>query len=157
MSENRALKVGNKCPLFTLKNQNGESIDIGERIGKQFLLIYFYPKDQTYGCTQQACSFRDAYDEFLNYNCKVFGVSSDSTSSHDRFSNKHNLNFDILSDEQDYVRNELFGVPKNLFGLLKGRVTYLINKEGKICWVFNSQMNATKHISEAIEFLKQLN
>jgi len=154
MNRKNTLKVGDKCPSFSLNNQKGEKIDISNIIGSKNILIYFYPKDETYGCTQQACSFRDAYDEFLEYDCEVFGISSDDKKSHDNFSNKHNLNFDILSDFNNEVRN-MFGVPRSLFGLVSGRVTYLVDKKGEIVWIFNSQINAKKHIEEALNFLKK--
>ena len=154
MNRKNTLKVGDKCPSFSLNNQKGEKIDISNIIGRKNILIYFYPKDETYGCTQQACSFRDAYDEFLEYDCEVFGISSDDKKSHDNFSNKHNLNFDILSDVNNEVRN-MFGVPRSLFGLVSGRVTYLVDKKGEIIWIFNSQINAKKHIEEALNFLKK--
>ncbi len=154
MNKKKTLKVGDKCPSFSLNNQKGEKIDISNIIGRKNILIYFYPKDETYGCTQQACSYRDAYDEFLEYDCEVFGISSDDKKSHDNFSNKHNLNFDILSDVNNEVRN-MFGVPRSLFGLVSGRVTYLIDKKGNIVWIFNSQINAKKHIEEALNFLKK--
>ena len=154
MNKKNTLKVGDKCPSFSLNNQKGEKIDISNIIGSKNILIYFYPKDETYGCTQQACSFRDAYDEFLEYDCEVFGISSDDKKSHDNFSNKHNLNFDILSDVNNEVRN-MFGVPRSLFGLVSGRVTYLVDKKGEIVWIFNSQINAKKHIEEALSFLKK--
>jgi len=154
MNKKNTLKVGDKCPSFSLNNQKGEKIDISNIIGSKNILIYFYPKDETYGCTQQACSFRDAYDEFLEYDCEVFGISSDDKKSHDNFSNKHNLNFDILSDVNNEVRN-MFGVPRSLFGLVSGRVTYLVDKKGEIVWIFNSQINAKKHIEEALNFLKK--
>jgi len=154
MNRKNTLKVGDKCPSFSLNNQKGEKIDISNIIGSKNILIYFYPKDETYGCTQQACSFRDAYDEFLEYDCEVFGISSDDKKSHDNFSNKHNLNFDILSDVNNEVRN-MFGVPRSLFGLVSGRVTYLVDKKGEIVWIFNSQINAKKHIEEALNFLKK--
>ena len=154
MNRKNTLKVGDKCPSFSLNNQKGEKIDISNIIGRKNILIYFYPKDETYGCTQQACSFRDAYDEFLEYDCEVFGISSDDKKSHDNFSNKHNLNFDILSDVNNEVRN-MFGVPRSLFGLVSGRVTYLVDKKGEIVWIFNSQINAKKHIEEALNFLKK--
>ena len=154
MNRKNTLKVGDKCPSFSLNNQKGEKIDISNIIGSKNILIYFYPKDETYGCTQQACSFRDAYDEFLEYDCEVFGISSDDKKSHDNFSIKHNLNFDILSDFNNEVRN-MFGVPRSLFGLVSGRVTYLVDKKGEIVWVFNSQIKAKKHIEEALNFLKK--
>jgi len=154
MNRKNTLKVGDKCPSFSLNNQKGEKIDISNIIGSKNILIYFYPKDETYGCTQQACSFRDAYDEFLEYDCEVFGISSDDKKSHDNFSIKHNLNFDILSDVNNEVRN-MFGVPRSLFGLVSGRVTYLVDKKGEIVWIFNSQINAKKHIEEALNFLKK--
>ncbi len=150
-----SIKIGDKCPIFSLLDQKGEMYNLNDVIGRKNCVIYFYPKDNTWGCTKQACSFRDAFQDFVDLGCEVIGISSDSVSSHKLFSEKYNLNFPILSDSKDEVRN-LFGVPKSLFGLLKGRVTYIIDKNGIVVWVFNSQVNSVAHISKAISFVKEM-
>ncbi len=150
------IKIGDKCPDFSLLDQNGEMVTIKEIIGEKNIVIYFYPKDNTWGCTKQACTFRDSFQDFQDLGCEVIGISTDSVDSHKLFSTKYNLNFKILSDVDDEVR-EKFGVPKSLFGLIKGRVTYIIDKKGNVVWKFNSQLNAEGHISKAIEELKELN
>ena len=150
------IKIGDKCPDFSLLDQNGEMVSIKEIIGEKNIVIYFYPKDNTWGCTKQACSFRDSFQDFVDLGCEVIGISTDSVASHKLFSTKHHLNFKILSDVDDEVRAK-FGVPKSLFGLLKGRVTYIIDKKGNIIWKFNSQLDSEGHISKAIEVLKELN
>jgi peroxiredoxin Q/BCP len=150
------IKIGDKCPDFSLLDQNGELVTIKEIIGDKNIVIYFYPKDNTWGCTKQACSFRDSFQDFVDLGCEVIGISTDSIDSHKMFSTKYNLNFKILSDVDDEVR-EKFGVPKSLFGIIKGRVTYIIDKKGNVAWIFNSQLNAEGHISKSIEVLKELN
>lgn len=150
------VKIGDKCPDFSLLDQNGEMVTIKEIIGEKNIVIYFYPKDNTWGCTKQACSFRDSFQDFVDLGCEVIGISTDSVDSHKMFSTKYNLNFKILSDVDDEVR-EKFGVPKSLFGIIKGRVTYIIDKKGNVAWNFNSQLNAEGHISKSIEVLKKLN
>ncbi len=150
------IKIGDKCPDFSLLDQNGEMVAIKEIIGEKNIVIYFYPKDNTWGCTKQACSFRDSFQDFIDLGCEVIGISTDSVDSHKMFSTKYNLNFKILSDVDDEVR-EKFGVPKSLFGIIKGRVTYIIDKKGNVAWIFNSQLNAEGHISKSIEVLKELN
>lgn len=149
------IQIGDKCPDFSLLDQNGEMFHLNEHIGERNLVIYFYPKDNTWGCTKQACSFRDSYQDFINLGCEVIGISTDSINSHEEFSKKYNLNFRILSDVNDDVRKK-FGVPSSFFGLIKGRVTYLIDKEGKVVWKFNSQLNSTVHISKCKQILKDL-
>lgn len=149
-----ALTIGDKCPLFDLKNQFGETIQIEQYIGKSTLVIYFYPKDDTPGCTKEACSFRDSYEDFKTYGCEVFGISSDSMSAHKKFADKHRLTFQLLADTEKSVR-KLFGVPGNLFGLIPGRVTYIIDLEGKICGIFNSQLDPVGHIKNALALVKQ--
>lgn len=149
----KQLTKGDKIPSFKLKDQNDEWLDINTFIGKSFLVIYFYPKDDTPGCTREACSFRDQYEDFSTQNIKVIGISGDSPASHKRFAHKHKLNFTLLSDEQQKVE-KAFGVPRNLFGLLPGRVTYVVDLEGNIIHVFNSQLNVEKHVSEALRVVK---
>jgi len=148
----KALGIGDKVPEFTLLDQNGKEFNVKEHLEKQAMVIYFYPKDDTPGCTKEACSFRDSYEEFTDRNVKVIGISADSVESHFNFAKKYNLPFTLLADTNNEVRN-LFGVKSNLMGLIPGRVTYVVNKQGVIIYVFESQMKATRHISEALKAL----
>jgi peroxiredoxin Q/BCP len=147
--------VGSSVPSFTLKDQSGESFSIDSVLGKKKLVIYFYPKDESLGCTRQACLFRDQFDVFAEAGAMIIGISSQSVKSHFEFAQHHRLNFTLLSDEKNKVR-KLFGVPGNLFGLLPGRVTYVINKEGKVVYTFNSQARVEKHVDEALRILREI-
>tara|TARA_B100000508_G_scaffold141097_1_gene146975 strand:- start:70187 stop:70645 length:459 start_codon:yes stop_codon:yes gene_type:complete len=149
------IQKGDKCPSFSLKDQNGETVNIEDIIGQQNIVIYFYPKDDSPGCTKQACSFRDSFEDFKDAGAKVIGISSDNQKSHKKFAEKHNLPFTLLADSQKKVR-KLFGVPTNLLGLIPGRVTYIVDKSGTVQGVFNSQMNFDKHTTEALKILKEL-
>jgi peroxiredoxin Q/BCP len=149
-----AIQKGDKCPSFKLTDQNGEVFNVDEVIGKDNLVIYFYPKDDSPGCTKQACSFRDAFEDFKEAGARVIGISSDDEKSHKKFAEKHNLPFTLLADSKKVVRKQ-FGVPTNLLGLLPGRVTYIVDKEGVVQGVFNSQLNFDKHISEALKVLEK--
>jgi peroxiredoxin Q/BCP len=147
-----ALKIGDKAPSFVAVDANGTSFDSKDIIGKKPVVIYFYPKDNTPGCTMQACGFRDSYEDFIDLGAEVIGVSSDTVNSHKKFTTQYKLPFTLLSDSDKKLR-KLFGVPDKLFGLLPGRVTYIINKAGIITMIFDSVM-ATKHISIALKSLK---
>ncbi|MEY3199578.1 MAG: hypothetical protein RJA13_1536, partial [Bacteroidota bacterium] len=114
------LKIGDTCPNFSLKNQNGETVYSADLIGSKNLVIFFYPKDETPGCTKEACSFRDMHDEFKSLGCEVIGISSDSVHSHKKFAEKFQLSYILLADTQKTVR-AAFQVPANLFGLIPGR------------------------------------
>lgn len=153
MAKNTGLKEGDKLPTFKLKNQEGKEYSINEVLGKKNIVIYFYPKDETTVCTKEACSFRDSYEDFKELGCEVIGISSDDVESHKNFAENHNLPFILLSDENQEVR-KLFGVPSDMFGMLPGRYTYVVNKKGKIILIFNSALNAQKHIDEALKILK---
>lgn len=148
------LKVGDKIPNFTAKNSEGNDFSIQDWIGKKVLVVYFYPKDNTPGCTTQACTFRDQYEDFKELGAEVIGISSDSISSHQKFAQQFKLPFILLSDTDKNLR-KLFGVPSDLFGILPGRVTYVVDKEGIIAMVFDS-MNAKNHILKAIEAIRKL-
>ncbi len=154
VAQKSKLKIGDSIPYFTLKNQNGETFNLKDVIGKYNLVIYFYPKDDTPGCTKEACKFRDEFQDFSNLNAKVIGISSDSVDSHKDFAKKYNLPFTLLADTNKEVRKK-FGVP-NFSGIIPGRVTYIINKDGKVVYIFNSMKNAEKHIDEAKRILKSL-
>lgn len=154
-SNSGVVGVGSTVPAFTLKDQNGQIFNLDAVKGKKNLVIYFYPKDETPGCTKEACSFRDQYEVFRQQDALIIGISAQSVQSHLEFSRKHRLNYTLLSDEGNTVR-KLFGVPASFFGLLPGRVTYIVDKDGKVLFVFNSQLNAGKHIEEALRILKGL-
>ncbi len=149
------MKIGDLCPHFELIDQHGKSFNSSDWIGKKKLVIFFYPKDETPGCTKEACTFRDRHEEFLEFDCQVIGISSDSVNSHKQFATKHNFNFVLLADTDKKIR-KLFGVPGNLFGLLPGRVTYIIDLNGKIRGIHNSQLNPVSHIEEALDLIKQM-
>jgi thioredoxin-dependent peroxiredoxin len=148
------LKVGDRAPDFTLPTQKpGESFHLYDMIGKSAIVLYFYPKDDTPGCTTEACSFRDSYEVFQEAGAEVVGVSTDSEVSHQRFASKYNLPFILLSDLGGVVR-KFYGVPAT-FGLLPGRVTYVIDKEGIVRHIFSSQFAPEQHIVEAIRALQE--
>lgn len=149
------MKKGDKIPAFRLPDQNGNIIDISDFTGKQPLVLYFYPKDETPGCTKEACTFRDAIKDFEQLNAKIIGISADSVKSHKAFAENHNLNFTLLSDENKQVRKRL-QVPSDVFGLIDGRVTYVVDKNGVVQHIFKSQLNATKHVEEAKKALEAL-
>lgn len=148
------LKVGDKIPNFTSKDANGNDFDSQSIVGQKPLVIYFYPKDNTPGCTTQACSFRDQYEDFKDLGAEVIGISSDTVASHLKFSKQYKLPFILLSDFDKKIR-KAFGVPTGLFGLLPGRVTYVTDKNGVIKMIFDSML-ATNHITKALQAIKKL-
>ena len=149
------IKVGSTIPAFTLPDQNGNPFNINSLIGKKNIVIYFYPKDDSPGCTAQACSFQDQFEVFKEADAIIIGISGQSVESHKEFALKHRLTFTLLSDVGNKIRKQ-FGVPTNLLGLLPGRVTYVADKTGKVIYMFNSQTQATKHVDEALKILKKL-
>ncbi|MGO4818148.1 peroxiredoxin [Flavobacterium sp. W22_SRS_FP1] len=149
------LKVGDKIPNFVAKDTEGNDFDIKELLGKKPLVIYFYPKDSSPGCTAQACSFRDQYEDFKDLGAEVIGISGDSVDSHKKFAKQYKLPFILLSDNYKKIR-KLFGVSSSMFGMLPGRVTYVADKNGEIKMIFDSSMMATKHITKALQAIKDL-
>lgn len=147
-----SINKGDRCPDFSLSNQDGVMVHMNDLIGSKILVIYFYPKDNTWGCTKEACSFQENQNEFKRLDCEIIGISSDSVLSHKTFSEIHHLDFTLLSDINDEVRIK-FGIPNSFFGLIKGRITYIVDKFGIVQGIFNSQINSTKHISEAIKMV----
>ena len=150
-----SIQINDNCPHFVLKDQNGSDFLISDQIGQKNLVIFFYPKDDTPGCTKEACSFRDMHDDFLNKDCVVIGISSDSTDSHQEFAEKHKLPYALLSDTKKEVR-KLFGVPSNLFGLIPGRVTYIVDQKGVVQGIYNSLTDPLGHIQQALKKLEEL-
>jgi peroxiredoxin Q/BCP len=148
-------EVGSHVPQFTLADQNGNLFSISSVVGKKNLVIYFYPKDDSPGCTKEACYFRDEFEVFNEADALIIGISGQSVVSHKKFADKYRLSFTLLSDEGDKVR-ELFGVPVNFLGMLPGRVTYVIDKSGTVVYIYNSQTQARRHVDEALKILKGL-
>lgn len=149
-----ALKVGDTVPDFMAKDAKGNTFDSSTVVGKKPVVIYFYPKDDTRVCTEQACNFRDHYEDFTDLGAEVIGVSGDSTTSHQKFAQKHQLPFTLLSDHDKKLRN-LFGVPTALFGLIPGRVTYVIDKKGIVQLIFDN-LSGKIHIEKALQILKKI-
>ena len=149
------IELGSNVPIFELKDQNGELFKLARVLGKKNLVIFFYPKDDSPGCTREACSFRDQFEVFADADAVIIGINAQSVESHLAFAKKHRLNYTLLSDTGNKVR-KLFGVPSSFFGLIPGRVTYVVNKEGKIAYLFNSQIQAEKHVDDALRILQEM-
>lgn len=150
-----AIGVGDAAPDFTLPAQDGSSVTLSSFRGEKVVVLYFYPKDETAGCTREACAFRDSHDAFAEAGAQVIGVSADSVASHDRFAKKHGLPFTLVADADNAVR-DAYGVPKSLFGLIPGRVTYVIDRDGVVRHVFSSQAAIGKHIEGALAVVSSL-
>ena len=153
-SMSRGVKVGDRAPDFTLPSLTGEPVSLESFFGKKNIVLYFYPMDNTPGCTAEACSFRDSYEVFQEAGAEVIGISSDSEKSHQQFAKQHRLPFILLSDLGGVVRKS-YGVPAT-FGLLSGRVTYIIDKQGIVRHIFSSQFAPQMHVTEALKVLKLL-
>ena len=149
------LAVGSRIPSFTLPDQDGKLFDVEKALGQGPLVVFFYPKDETPGCTAEACSFRDATPELQKAGARVVGISRDSVASHKHFADKHGFQYPLLADVDGAVR-ERFGVGKALFGLADGRVTFVIDDKGIVRHRFESLMRATRHVDEAIAIVRSL-
>ncbi|KAA8523360.1 hypothetical protein F0562_009783 [Nyssa sinensis] len=141
-------------PPFTLKDQDGRSVSLSKFKGKP-VVVYFYPADESPGCTKQACAFRDSYEKFKKAGAEVVGISGDDPSLHKAFAKKYRLPFTLLSDKGDKVRKD-WGVPADLFGTLPGRQTYVLDKNGVVQLIYNNQFQPEKHIDETLKLLQSL-
>jgi peroxiredoxin Q/BCP len=148
------LDAGDKAPNFTLPKANGETFTLADALGRRTVVLFFYPKDDTPGCTVEACTFRDNYEAFAEAGADVVGVSSDSAASHDGFASKHRLPMTLLTDAQGKVR-ALYGV-KSTLGFMPGRATFVIDKAGTIAHVFVSQLRVKSHVEKALAVVKGL-
>ncbi|MCZ7601533.1 MAG: thioredoxin-dependent thiol peroxidase [Melioribacteraceae bacterium] len=150
------IKEGNKAPQFTLPDSNGKKVSLKDYLGKK-VVLYFYPKDMTSGCTREACDFRDAHPNFKKLNAVVLGVSADSSASHQKFSDKYDLPFTLLSDEDKKVlgkydvwkEKSMYG--KKYMGI--ERTTVVINEDGKIQKIF-PKVKVNGHVEEVLKELK---
>ncbi|KAM3301201.1 peroxiredoxin Q, chloroplastic [Capsicum chacoense] len=145
---------GSVPPSFTLKDQDGKNVSLSKFKGKP-VVVYFYPADETPGCTKQACAFRDSYEKFKKAGAQVVGISGDGPESHKAFAKKYRLPFTLLCDEGNKVRKE-WGIPGDLFGTLPGRQTYVLDKNGVVQLIYNNQFQPEKHIDETLKLLQSL-
>ena len=150
----RGIGVGDKAPDFTLPSQSGEQVRLGDRIGERVVVLYFYPKDNTPGCTAEACAFRDSHEVFTDAGAEVIGISSDPVDKHEAFAGRYNLPFTLLSDRGGQVR-KAYGVAPVL-GMIPGRVTYVIDRDGVVQHIFSSMTNIGQHVSDALETVRKL-
>ncbi|GAA4361014.1 peroxiredoxin [Hymenobacter saemangeumensis] len=148
------LQVGQTAPDFVLKTTTGTSFRLSEARGRH-IVLFFYPKDNTPGCTAEACAFRDEYQDFQDLGAEVIGISGDSEESHQKFTQKNRLPFPLLADVDNEVR-KLYEVPRAMLGLIPGRVTFVIDKKGVIRYIFNSNSAATDHVSNTKKVLQEL-
>ena len=146
-----AITPGMPAPDFELTDQHGDPVRLSAFRGISPAVVYFYPKDDTTGCTMQACRFRDDFDKFSAGGAAILGISDDSAESHGRFVSKYQLPFRLLSDKGGKVR-KLYGVKKT-FGFIPGRVTFVIDREGIVRHVFSSQSDPVRHVEEALRAL----
>jgi peroxiredoxin Q/BCP len=150
-----SFKIGDRAPDFSATTQDGNRISLSDYVGKRGLVLFFYPKDGTSICTQEACAFRDSYEKFLEAGVDVIGVSGDTEKSHRDFIRQHKLSFPLISDADESLR-KTFAVQKTM-GILPGRVTYVIDKDGIIRQIFSAQFASDEHVQKALSAVKGLN
>lgn len=148
------LNTGDQAPDFTLTSQSGEIVQLSSFQGKQSVVLFFYPRDFSPGCTKEVCHFRDSYEDFSKLGAQVIGISSNDQASHEKFASQYKVPYLLLTDPGASVRNA-YGVKKTL-GLLPGRATFVIDKNGTVRHTYSSQMNPDRHIGEALAALRKL-
>jgi len=149
----KPLAVGDAVPNFTLTDQNGNTFNIADHIGKKALVIYFYPKDESMVCTKEACAFRDNFDKLTKAGAIVIGINGGTVASHKHFADKEKLPFILLSDPDNKVLN-LFGIKGNFFST--GRETFVIDTNGKIVFAYSALLQGTAHAEQALAVVEKL-
>ena len=148
------LAIGDLAPNFSLLNQDGKSVTLSDFIEKSIIVLFFYPKDRSPGCTTEACSFRDNYFGFKALGAEIIGISNDTPSSHTQFAHTYKLPYPLLFDEDGHV-SDLYGVKKSL-GFLPGRATFVVDQSGRICYAMSSQLQVLKHVDESLEVVERI-
>jgi len=146
------IAVGDRAPDISFTTHDGATVRLADYAGKRPVVLFFYPKDGTPICTQEACAFRDSFERFTDVGAEVIGVSADSDATHRAFAARHKLPYLLASDAGGELR-KAFGVPKTL-GFLPGRVTYVIDSGGVVRLVFSAQMTSADHVTKALEALR---
>lgn len=149
--QTKPAQTGDKLPSFSLQDQDGKTFNSSDYIGKQKMIIYFYPKDESLVCTKEACAFRDSYKDYVAAGAIVIGINSGSVESHKAFQQHHNLPFTLLSDPDNKVL-KAFGVKNTLF--LTGRETFVVDLSGNIVYKFRAFLSGNEHSEKALAFLK---
>jgi peroxiredoxin Q/BCP len=147
------VKVGDPAPDFEGPTSDGSRLGMKNFKGKKDVVLYFYPKDDTPGCTREACSFRDNLKPIRDMGAEIIGVSLDSIQSHDKFARKYELPFPLISDKDKHIANA-YGVLRDI-GLSTNRVTFIIDKDGKVAKIF-PKVDVGKHTDEVVAALKEL-
>jgi peroxiredoxin Q/BCP len=150
----RSIDVGDRAPDFELPAADGRRVRLSDFLGKKNVVLFFYPKDETAGCTIEACTFRDAYEDFVDVGAEVIGISADSLDSHNRFAGRHRLPFILLSDPKGLVGAK-YDVRKAL-GIFPGRVTFLIDREGIVRHVTDGRLRFKQHVTESLAVLREM-
>ena len=148
------LVVGDRAPDVQTTASNGQAVSLADYRGQCPVVVFFYPRDHTAVCTQQACRFRDDHSAFQDAGAVVIGISSSSDASHESFADQHKLPYLLISDADGKLRRA-FGVPRS-FGFLPGRVTYVIDRDGIVRHVFNALLDGEKHVQESLAVVQQL-
>ena len=146
------MKIDDPAPIFESVADDGSKFSLSDLIGKTNIVLYFYPKDFTMGCTKEACSFRDQWEKVLSMKATIIGISSDSPETHSNFKKEHRLPFTLVSDQDKSIR-KLYGAVGTF---LPPRITFVIDKTGRIKNIFNSQLNISKHVEEALRSLRAI-
>lgn len=149
------LSNGTLIPDISLDGPDGAPVRLRELVHERCLVLFFYPKDETAGCTAEACSFRDHYQDFTDAGADVVGVSADGEASHTRFAARYRLPFRLLTDRGG-AGAAAFEVKRSMLGLIAGRVTFVIDREGRVRHAFNSQLRPTAHVEEALRVVREL-
>ncbi len=147
------LKVGDKAPDFTLTSTSGKEFNLYKDQKDKPTILFFYPRDFTPGCTKEACSFRDYFEEFREVEMDVLGISTDSIESHLKFKKRHNLPFELLSDEEGRVA-KLYGAKVQFLNITR-RITFILDEDQKISYIFNNMFAANEHVKKALMNIKQ--
>jgi thioredoxin-dependent peroxiredoxin len=151
-SQSHQLDIGNKIPLFSLKDQDGNTFNMKDSIGNSIFVIFFYPKDESMVCTKEACGFRDSLNLFKAEGVQVIGINQGSVESHKKFQQHDSLNYELLSDPDEKVIKQ-FGVSN---GILTDRVTYVVDINGQIVFKYHSLAEGKRHVHEALDYIRQL-
>jgi peroxiredoxin Q/BCP len=149
----KSIKVGEKAPSFSLRDQNDNLFNSADYLGKKILVIFFYPKDESTVCTKEACSFRDSYSDFTKAGALVVGINSASVESHRSFARNHQFPYILLSDPGNMVL-KMFGVRDKFF--MSGRETFVVDRSGKVVFTYDSFVNGKAHEKETLKFIQSL-